>query len=89
MKTFTDNDVQPHGCIAGAGSLVADRSELIHAPTGWQRAGLQETYTGYGARLNTGLKINFNGKEYRLYATCYGNASSVWFKVKGRKIFVN
>lgn len=89
MKLFTDNDVTPHGAVAGAGSLYADRSELVTDMLPWQKRGLQETATGYGAKLTTSLKINFNGKLYRIYCTCYGNSGLCWFKVKGRKIFVN
>lgn len=88
-KRFADSDVREHGAIAGAGSLTADRTELIQAPTDWQRQGLQETASGYGRRLNTGLKIHFNGKAYRLYCTCFSNAGSVWFKTKGRTIYVS
>lgn len=89
MKNFTSSDVRDHGAVAGAGSLVADRSELISAPTPWQLRGLSQTASGYGRKLNSGLKIQFEGKIYRLYITQYGNAGSAWFTVKGRKIFVS
>jgi hypothetical protein len=89
FKNFTDADVEAHGAIPGAGSLYADRTELIHAPTAWQKQGLCQTASGYGAKLNSGYKISFNGKVYRIYVTCYGNAGSSWFKVRGRQIFVN
>jgi hypothetical protein len=86
MKTFTDNDLQPW---AGSYGLFADRSELVDAPLWWQSKGLQQTATGYGSKLTMTQKINFNGKLYRLYCTCYGNAGSVWFIAKGKKIYVN
>lgn len=89
MKLFTDNDVTPHGAVAGAGSLYAERSELVQCLLPWQKRNLQETATGYGAKLTTSCKINFNGKLYRVYCTCYSNSGSAWFKVKGRTIFVN
>jgi len=84
MKLFTDNDVTPHGAVAGAGSMYADRSELVQSPIPVVQKG-----DGYGAKLRTGLQINFNGKLHSLYATCYSNAASVWFKINGRTIFVN
>jgi hypothetical protein len=90
MKVFTQNDVQPHGAIPGAGSIYADSTEdFAYSPLGWQRAGLSQTATGYGAKLATRYLINFSGKLFRLYNTCYGNASSTWFITKGKKIFVN
>lgn len=86
MKKFTDADLQPW---AGHSGLFADTSELIYAPLDWQKRGLSETTSGYGSRLTHPYKINFNGREYRLYVTQYGNSGSVWFKAGGRKIFVN
>lgn len=85
MKLFTDSDVREHGCVAGAGSLsISYPTDLVYDPLIWQNTG-----SGYGAKLPSQYKISFNGKSYRLYHTCYGNASSAWFKVKGRKIFVS
>lgn len=89
MKNFTETDVQPHGAIAGAGTIYADRSELVSAPTEWQKLGLQQTASGYGRKLNSGLKISFCGKLRRIYVTCFSNAGSAWFKVKGRQIFIH
>lgn len=85
-KLFTDSDLQPWANEKG---LFANQSELIYAPLDWQKAGLAYTATGYGAKIPTRYKISFNGKEYRLYATCYGNAGSTWFTVKGKRVYVN
>lgn len=89
MKQFTLNDIRDHGCVAGAGSLFADSTELIDSPLWWHKRGLSQTASGYGSKLTTSRKIHFCGKIYRLYASCFGNAASVWFKVKGKTIFVN
>ena len=43
----------------------------------------------YGGKLTHDYKINFKGRLYRLYVTCYSNIGSVWFTVKGRTIYVN
>lgn len=71
------------------GSVYADSSELIDNPLPWQKMGLQQTASGYGGKLNTGRSIMFEGRKYRLYCTQYSNAGSVWFKVKGRTIYIN
>ena len=86
MKAFTSADIVRHSNYP---RIYAERPELVYDPPKWMQAGLQETATGYGARLNTGLKISFNGKLYRLYCTIYSNNGSVWFKAKGEKIFVS
>lgn len=83
QKDFSESD------IVRDNHIVTDKSELVHCPTDWQKMGLMETASGYGARLNSGYKISFNGKLYRVYTTIYGNAGSSWFKVKGRKIYVD
>lgn len=88
MKTFTEQDVNVSGKFPTI-YTSSYRQELVSAPLNWQKIGLQETATGYGSRLNTGLKINFCGKLYRVYCTCYSNSGSFWFTVKGRKIWVS
>ena len=89
MKNFTEADVKPHGSVKGAGHICAEHEQLIHAPLWYHNKGLQQTASGYGAKLTSSNKIMFEGKPYRLYATCYSNAASIWFTVKGRKIFVS
>jgi hypothetical protein len=85
MKDFTDKDVQDHGCIKGAGTINCEKSDLINNPP--ERKVLKQT-DGYGAKLNSGYSISFNGKVYRIYTTIYSNNGSCWFKTKGKQIFV-
>lgn len=82
MRNFTENDIDDN-------RIFTERSELVYAPLDWQMHGLQQTASGYGAKLTTSLKIMFDGKLRRLYSTCYGNSGSVWFKTKGRTIYVS
>lgn len=81
-KSFTTADIV-NGRIYIEGDF-----ELVFAPLPWQERGLVQTRSGYGSKLTTQRKINFNGKLYRIYATCYSNVASNWFTVKGQKIFV-
>lgn len=83
MKAFTANDV------SNTGHIWANRSDLVHDPLPWQKAGLQQTATGYGGKLTLPYKIHYEGKLYRLYCTQYSNVGSVWFKVKGETIYVD
>jgi hypothetical protein len=84
-RNFTDQDVIP----GELPRIYATRDELIHKPTTWQLLGLQESRTGYGKKLNSGLMIQFNGRKYRIYTTIFSNAGSNWFTVRGRKIWVS
>ena len=63
--------------------------DLVQCPLPWQKMGLQQTASGYGAKLTNTSKIMFEGKLYRIYTTIYSNNGSSWFKAKGRKIYVN
>ena len=89
MKNFTASDVQNPESSFPKIYLGEYASELIDSPLWWHRQGLSQTASGYGAKLTSRYKISYEAREYRLYATCYGNAASTWFKVKGRKIFVD
>lgn len=88
MKNFTQADVKnpdsefPHIYSEGT-------NDLIDSPLPWQKLGLQETSSGYGAKLTCRYKIQFEGKNYRIYITCFSNAGSSWFKVKGKKIYLS
>lgn len=90
-RAYFWHDVKPHGAVAGAGSLWIKSypDDLVDSPLWWQSKGLQETASGYGAKLHSPFKINFGGKLRRLYVTIYGNSGSTWFKSKGRKVFVH
>lgn len=93
MRQFTDTDVQPWLASDNSGRiLIGSRDELVDAPLWYHKKGLQQTASGYGSKLTSRYKINFNGKYYRLYTTIYSNSGyyrSTWFKVKGRTIYVD
>lgn len=86
MKQFSQADVANLDSMFPR--IYVDRSELVYDPPAWMKAGRLQTASGYGSRLNSGLKIHFEGKLRRIYVTCYGTAGSSWFIVKGRKIYV-
>jgi len=83
MKNFTRSDV------TDTNRIYCDKSELIDAPLWWQLQGLQKTASGYGAKIETTYKINFEGKKHRIYCTVYGNVGSCWFMTRGERIYVS
>ncbi len=89
MNLYTERDV--HNIDSNTPTIyVTDHcSDLLYCPTEWQKQGLQQTKSGYGKKLVTTFKINYNKKYYRVYCTCYSNSGSYWFTVKGKKIFIN
>lgn len=86
-KNFTDSDIS--GADSQFPRIYCDKSELVYDPPEWMRRGLQQTASGYGSKLNSGMKIRFNGKLYRIYVTIWSNSGSSWFITKGRRIYVD
>jgi hypothetical protein len=90
MKEFTRKDVTSARSGNGLDVIYLDyKKDLIVDELPWQKLGLQQTSSGYGAKLTSRYKIHFEGRKYRIYVTIYGNAGSSWFKHKGKKIFIN
>lgn len=56
----------------------------------WQRAGLQQTATGYGSKLTTSymLSVPDSKRVYRVYAICYSNAASFYILRNGTRVFL-
>lgn len=61
---------------------------LIDAPLWWHDRGLQKTASGYGTKIETRHKVNYQGRDRRVYCDIYGNAGSCYVMVKGEKISV-
>lgn len=92
-RLFTEKDVRAWKSSIDGSDMYSiyttGPEQLIDDPLDWQKRGLQQTSSGYGRKLTSRYKINFEGKLYRLYVTIYSNAGSTWFRVRGRKIFVS
>jgi hypothetical protein len=92
MRNFTESDVKRWTTSNGkpmAKIYFDTTKDLVECMLPWQKKGLQETSTGYGGKLTSSYKIQYCGKLYRLYVTCYSNCASHWFTVKGQTIYVD
>lgn len=56
---------------------------------------LEETETprnrsrsGYGSKIPTSYKINYNGRKYRIYCRIYSNNGTCYFIANGQEIIV-
>ena len=88
MKNFTLADVQnPESDFPRI--YFDGYSDLIYSPLPWQKLGLQETASGYGRKLTNPHKISFEGKNYRIYTTCFSNSGTSYFTAKGKKIYIS
>lgn len=87
MRQFTTVDVRDLN--SKFLRIYVDRADLVECQPDWMKRGLQQTATGYGRKLNSGLKIHYNGKLYRLYVTIFSNIGSTWFTSMGVKIYVD
>jgi hypothetical protein len=91
MRTTNDiktNFYQYEGVEKSYKVIYVDESEYIDAPMWYHKRGLMQTATGYGAKLNTGRKIKFNNREYRVYCACFSNVGTLYIIVKGEKIIL-
>ncbi len=62
--------------------------ETIEAPLWWHTKGLMQTATGYGRKLTQSYKVKYNGRFYRVYATCFSNVASLYIIVKGENLYI-
>lgn len=60
-------------------------------PLPWQRAGLQQTASGYGNKLTTSRVVCLPGERRyrRVYITRWGNAGTAWITIKGETYIVD
>jgi len=56
----------------------------------WQRAGRQQTASGYGNRLTTSIMLKFDGENRlrRVYCVCHSNCGSLYIFYHGRKLYL-
>ena len=60
--------------------------EILDRPLPWQRAGLQQTASGYGRKLTSSRVVRLpDGRERRIYVTQYSNAGTAWIVLDGQK----
>lgn len=63
--------------------------ELIDRPLWWQKAGLTQTQSGYGAKLTSSRCVKLpDGKVRRVYVTQYSNAGSAWIILNGARLYL-
>jgi hypothetical protein len=86
VKEFTSKDVDEG---RSGPRIDCMKEDLVYDPPAWLAAGLQETASGYGKRLNSGYKIHYMGVLRRIYTTIYSNNGTCWFMAGGEKIIVN
>lgn len=76
-----------------SGPFQTVQVEVKEAPLAHHLLGLQETASGYGAKLTTRYMVKVdNGltvRWYRVYSTCYSSVSSEYIVVRGERIQVD
>ena len=63
-------------------------SQLIYEPLQWHLTGRQQTATGYGSKLTTPYKVEYNGRLYRVYCVCYSNSGSHYILPAGQPMYI-
>jgi hypothetical protein len=63
---------------------------VIDDPLPWHEQGLQQTATGYGAKLTSRYSVQIDGekRKRRVYITRWANAGSAWFIHEGVQQYI-
>ena len=63
---------------------------IIEKPLWWHQQGLQQTSSGYGAKLISRCCVTIDGETRlrRVYTTIWGNAGTSWFIYHGFKVTI-
>jgi len=95
MKTYTSFTISNLDTWAGGKGLPCDTSTSdnrdipFRNEPEWMKRGLQQTTSGYGSKLNTGRMVHFERRWRRVYAICYSNCASHYFRFRGERIFLH
>ena len=64
--------------------------EYVNRPLWWHRQGLSQTASGYGKALTSSRCVKLpDGRERRVYVTCYSNAGTAWIRLGGVRRLVD
>jgi hypothetical protein len=65
------------------------KADMIEKLLHWQKMGLMQTSSGYGAKLTTTKMLKVNNKLHRVYCACYGNSGSCYIIKNGSKLYLH
>lgn len=69
---------------------IPDSAERINRPVKRRGGILQllpgQDQFGYGSKITTDTMVRLDNRLYRVYATCYSNAASLWIVKDGKKL---
>ena len=83
MTKFTNENIQNYKTFNFSYKKInCDREDLIVDELYHHKNNLQETASGYGNKLTTRYKINFNGRNYRVYCRCFSNSGTCYIVTK-------
>ena len=65
------------------------KADLISRPLWFHKQNLQQTKSGYGAKLVTSKMLKVGKRLHRIYCICYGNAGSIYIILNGKQMFLH
>lgn len=63
-----------------------ENGEFTYAPLWYHLQGLSQTASGYGSKLTSAYKTEYNGRLYRVYTMCWSNSGTSYIIVKGERL---
>jgi hypothetical protein len=73
----------------GTVEYLAESYTFVDRPLWFHTAGLSQTRTGYGRKLASSRCVRLaDGRERRIYITCFSNSGTAWINANGRSFVV-
>lgn len=88
MKTFTTSDIK---IVTDIFKKYPDYKKIYcdhNTELEQTETPLNRSRSGYGSKIPTSYKINFNGKKYRIYCQIYSNNGTCYFITNKQRIIV-
>ena len=67
---------------------IEKEPDFQYHPLWWHLEGRQQTASGYGRKLTTPYKIEYNGRLYRVYCICFSNAGTYYILPAGKPVYI-
>jgi len=67
---------------------LPDNPRIRHRPLWYHNRGLQQTASGYGRKLNSGMEAFHAGRWYRIYVCTVSNSGTAYIVTRGRWLIV-
>lgn len=70
-------------------SIELNDDNAVYSPLWYHKRGLMQTASGYGRKLVTEWKIEYNNRLYRIYLCIFSNSGTLYIRTKNGDIYID